>query len=130
MNSTAHVDEEVHGNVLEIALHGKLNREDYEKILPDIDKAIQEHGKVRFLITMHDFHGGDAGAMWADIKWSARNLTHVQRIAIVGEKTWHKWMTALCRLCTTAHVRYYTTDQLDEAKAWVAGDEPINKTQD
>ena len=119
MNATAHVDEAVHGKVLEVVLHGKLGREDYEKIVPDTERMIREHGKIRILITMHDFHGWDAGALWEDIKWNARHFNHVERMAVVGEKTWHQWMTAFRKPFTTAQVRHFTPGQLDEARAWV-----------
>jgi len=29
MHTTAHVDEKIHGKVMEVDLHGKLSREDY-----------------------------------------------------------------------------------------------------
>jgi hypothetical protein len=119
MNLTAHIDEEVHNQVLEFDLHGKLSREDYEKFVPESEKLILKYGKIRVLMTMHDFHGCDAGAFWEDVKWSTRHYNHVERLAIVGEKTWQKWMAALCRPFTTAQVRYFTHDQLGSARAWI-----------
>ena len=119
MNSTAHVDEEVHGKVLEVDLHGKLSRADYEKFVPESESLIRKYGKIRILVTMHDFHGWDAGALWEDIKWNARHFDQIERLAIVGEKTWHKWMTGFCKPFTTAQVRYFTLDQLAAARAWM-----------
>jgi hypothetical protein len=119
MNSTAHVDEEVHGRVVEVDLHGKLTRADYEVFVPDTEKAIREYGKVRILVTMHDFHGWDMGALWEDVKWNAKHFNHIERLAIVGEKTWHKWMTGFCKPFTTAQVRYYTLEQVGQARAWL-----------
>ena len=119
MNSTAHVDEEVHGKVVEVDLHGKLTRADYENFVPDTERVIREHGKVRILVKMHDFHGWDAGALWEDVKWNAKHFNHIERLAIVGEKTWHKWMAGFCKPFTTAQVRYYTLDQLEQAHEWL-----------
>lgn len=120
MNSTAHVDEEVRGEVLEVNLHGKLGREDYEKFVPETERMIREHGKVRILVMMHDFQGWDAGALWADIKWNAKHFSDIERLAVVGEKTWHRLMTGFCKPFTTAEVRYFTPDQLADAREWVA----------
>lgn len=119
MNSTAHIDEQVHGNVLEVDLHGKLSREDYEKFVPETESLIRQFGKIRVLVTMHDFHGWDAGALWEDMKWNAKHFDHIERLAIVGEKTWHKWMTGFVRPFTTARVHYFTLEQLSAARAWV-----------
>ena len=119
MNSTAHIDEEVHGNLLEVDLHGKLSREDYEKFVPETESLIRQFGKIRVLVTMHDFHGWDTGALWEDMKWNVKHFDHIERLAIVGEKTWHKWMTGFVRPFTTAQVRYFTLDQLGAARAWL-----------
>ena len=119
MKSTAHVDEEVHGKVVDVDLHGKLSREDYERFVPEIEKLILQYGRIRVLATMHDFHGWDAGALWEDIKWNARHFNHIDRLAIVGYASWHKWITGLFRPFTSAKVRYFTLEHLDEAHQWV-----------
>jgi hypothetical protein len=119
MNSTAHVDEEVHGKVMEVDLHGKLTRKDYEALVPETEKLIRQFGKIRVLVTMHDFHGWDPGALWEDMKWNAKHFNQIERLAIVGEKTWHQYMTGFCRPFTTAQVRYFTLDQMSMARAWV-----------
>jgi len=119
MNSTAHVDEQVHGKFLEVDLHGKLSRADYERFVPETEELIRKYGKIRILITMHDFHGWDAAALWEDTKWNARHFNHIERLAIVGEKTWHRLMTGFCRPFTSARVRYFAHEQLDAARAWI-----------
>ena len=86
MNSTPHVDEVVHGKVLEVDLHGQLNRQDYEVLVPETERLIGQYGKLRILVTMHDFHGWDAGALWEDTKWNARHFSQIERLAIVGGK--------------------------------------------
>ena len=120
MNSTAHVDEEIHGRVMEVDLHGKLSREDYEMFVPETERMIQEYGKIRILVKMHAFHGWEPGALWEDMKWNARHFNQIERLAVVGEQTWHKWMTGFCRPFTSAEVRYFTDDQLEDARAWLS----------
>ena len=119
MNSTAHVDDEVHGKVMEVDLHGKLHREDYEKFVPETEKLMRQQRKIRVLVTMHDFHGWDAGVFLQGIKWNAKHFSQIECLAIVGEKTWHKWMAGFCRPFTGAQIRYFTLDQLSAARAWV-----------
>jgi len=140
MKSTAHVDEEVRGNVLEFDLHGTLTREDYEKFVPEIESLITQHGMIRVLVTMHGFHGWDAGAMWEAIKWNSRHFRQIERLAVVGEKAievrggsgafdlsysrkvrWQKWMTNFYRAFAHAQVRYFTLEQLSDAREWLSG---------
>ena len=119
MKLTSHIDREVHGKVLEIDVHGTLVEEDLKMFVPETERLIERYGKIRVLVTMHDFHGWAAGALWNEIKWNAKHFNHVERLAVVGEKTWHRWMTSFCRAFTTARVRYFTFDQLEDAQAWV-----------
>jgi hypothetical protein len=120
MNSTAHVDEVVHGNVLEVDLHGKLSYADYERFVPETERLILKHGKIRVLVTMHHFDGWDANAVWEDIKWNARHFSQIERLAVVGKKTWHRLMTGFARPFTPTQVRYFAPEQLSEARAWIA----------
>jgi hypothetical protein len=119
MNSTAHVDEVVHDKFLEFALHGKLSRADFKKFGPEIERMISVRVEIRLLVTLHDFHGWDAGALWEDIKWDAKHFNHIERLAIIGEKSWHKWMTGFCKPFTTAEIRSFALDQRNEAIAWL-----------
>ena len=122
MNSTAHVDEVIHGNVLEVDLHGKLSRPDYEWFTPETEKLILKYGKIRVLVTMHNFEGWDATAVWEDMKWNAKHFSQIERLAIVGKTTWHRLMTGFARPFTSTQVRYFTPEELSEARAWLSGD--------
>ena len=119
MNSTEHVDESAYGNVMEVDLHGKLSREDYGRFAPETERMIQEYGKVRILVNVGDFEGWDAGAMWEDIKWNAQHFKDIERLAIVGKPTAHQLMTGLLKSFTTTEVRYYTLEQIEDARDWL-----------
>jgi len=140
MNCTAHIDEEVHENLLEIRLHGTLNRSDYEQFVPETEKLMSKYGKIRLLMIMDVFHGWDAGALWDAVKWNSRHFRQIERLAVVGEKAievrntsgafdlsvrrevhWQKWMTNFSRPFTHADVRYFAHDQLDAARTWING---------
>ena len=127
MTSSAHVDEEVRGKILEVHLHGKLGREDYEEFIPETERLIRQHGKISILVEMHDFHGWDGGALWEDLKWNAQHFKDIERLAIVGEETWHRWMTGFCKPFTNAEVRYFEPGRLEEARAWVAGSQVVSR---
>lgn len=45
------------GKRLEIELTGRLQGEDYAHFLPVVERMVREHGKIRMLAEMHDFHG-------------------------------------------------------------------------
>jgi hypothetical protein len=106
-------------HVLGFRLSGKLHDADYKTFTAVIDEAAAA-GKVRLLAQFHDFHGWDMHALWDDIKFATTHCTKFDRIALVGEKTWEKWMAKVCGPFTLAKVRYFDAADLDNAWAWLA----------
>lgn len=109
-------------HVLAFRLSGKLHDEDYKTFVPLVDKAVADDGKVRMLVKFEDFHGWDLQALWDDIKFATTHCTKIEKLAMVGEKTWEKWMASVCKPFTMAKVKYFEADQFDEALAWLASD--------
>ena len=75
------VQETEGGKVLEVRASGKLSKEDYGHFVPVVEKLIQQHGKIRVLFQMHDFHGWEAGALWEDIKFDVKHFRDIERLA-------------------------------------------------
>ena len=113
---------EVAGGVVSVKASGKLSKKDYEKFVPEMEKFIEQHGKIRILFEMHDFHGWDMGAMWEDLKFDLKHFSSIERLAIIGESKWQEWMSKFCAPFTTAKIRYFTYDQTDDASQWVRED--------
>ncbi len=105
--------------VLVVSVSGRLVKEDYERLVPEVERLIREHGKIRILFDMHDLHGWTAAAMWEDTKFGFRHFHDIERLAVVGEKRWQKGMAVFCRPFTKAEVRYFDHAQADEARRWV-----------
>jgi len=116
------VSEEADGKIEIIKLSGKLTKEDYQRFLPAIERRIQQHGKVRMLVQMTDFHGWSMGALWEDIKFDLKHFSHIDRLALVGERKWEAGMAVFCKPFTTAKIRYFGLSQLDEAHKWLQAD--------
>jgi hypothetical protein len=116
------INETEGGRVLGIQVSGKLTHEDYRQFVPEFERLIQEHGKIRILFEMTDFHGWEFAALWDDIKFDAKHFPHIERLAMVGDKKWEKGMSVFCRPFTTAQIRYFDRDSLDEAREWLAPD--------
>lgn len=112
--------QEFDGKVLNVEVSGKLTVEDYQHFVPEFEKLIAEHGKIRLLFVMSDFHGWTAGALWEDLKVDMKHFNHIERLAMVGEKAWEKGMSVFCKPFTTAKVRYFGQDEFEQAKEWIA----------
>jgi hypothetical protein len=58
-------------------------------------------------------------AMWDDVKFATTHCTKVDRIALVGDKKWEKWMASVCKPFTMATIKYFDAKDMDAAWAWV-----------
>lgn len=100
---------------------GKLSAQDYHDFEPAVERLI-ETGKIKILFEMHDFHGWEMGAIWEDIKFATKHCRDVEKIAMVGDKQWEKWMAMICKPFTMSKVNYFDASQQDEAQQWLAAD--------
>lgn len=108
-----------HGKTLHVKASGKLTTEDYEAFEPIVARKVEEHGKIRILFEMHDFHGWEVGAIWEDIKFATHHCRDIEKIAMVGEKTWEKWMALICKPFTMSSIQYYDAGEEEAARQWL-----------
>lgn len=113
--------EENEGKLLEVLVTGKLTAADYEHFTPEVERLIQQYGKINILFEMSEFHGWEAGAAWEDTKFGFRHFSDIGRLAVVGEKKWQEWMVTVCRPFTKAEIRYFDHAAAAEARTWAAG---------
>lgn len=107
---------------LEARLSGKLSAEDYASFEPSVEKLIAESGKIKILVSMHDFHGWEMGGVWEDIKFATKHCRDISKIAMVGENQWEKWMAMICKPFTLSSIKYFDAGAEDSARAWLAED--------
>ena len=49
------------GNFLAVHVSGILAQADYERFVPEFERLVRQHGKLRVLFDMTGFHGWEAG---------------------------------------------------------------------
>jgi hypothetical protein len=107
------------GKILEVRVSGKLTTDDYERFVPEFERLAKRYGKISVLFEMADFHGWSAGALWNDLKFEFKHLTHIDRLALVGDKKWEQGMAVFCRPFTSATIRFFDPAHLQEAHDWL-----------
>ena len=113
------LSEEHDGKVLTIQVSEKLTAEDYDRFVPQTKRLIQQHGPIRILFDMQDFHGWQLAALWKDIKFDLSHFKDIERLAMVGDKKWEQWMATFCRPFTAAKIRYFDRSDADAARDWI-----------
>jgi hypothetical protein len=105
--------------LLEVIAGGKLSKEDYERFEPAVDELIKTSGKIKMLFIMRDFHGWELGAVWEDIKFATKHCRDIEKIAMVGEKSWEKWMATICKPFTMSTIKYFDAGEEQAARQWL-----------
>jgi hypothetical protein len=111
--------EENDGTMLIVQVSGKLLKKDYQHFVPEFERLIRQHGKLRVLFDMSGFHGWEASAAWEDFKFGMKHLSDIERIAMVGEKRWQHGMAIFCKPFIKAEVRYFDHAAAAEARSWL-----------
>jgi hypothetical protein len=119
---TIELTENADAKLLEVKASGKLSKQDYEHFEPAVAGLMGTAGKIKILFVMHDFHGWDLGAVWEDTKFAMKHCRDIEKIAMVGESAWEKWMATICKPFTMSKIKYFEAGQADEARQWLAQD--------
>jgi len=110
------------GKELDVRVSGKLTHADYQRFVPEFERLVTEHGKIRVLFELADFRGWQTGALWDDIKFDLKHFADIERLAIVGDKKWQRGMATFCRPFTTARIRFFDRTLMDASQAWLNGE--------
>jgi SpoIIAA-like len=113
------LSEENGGKMLAVHVSGKLVKEDYAQFVPEFERLVRQHGKMRMLFDMTDFHGWEASAMWEDTKFAIHHFDDIEKIAMVGETKWQHGMAVFCKPFTNAAVRYFDHIDAAAARTWL-----------
>ena len=82
-------------NVLGYKAVDKITRDDYVVLIADVEALIQKVGAIGLLLDLEEFHGEEFKAWWADLKFGHDYRKKIAKMAIVGDKKWQKWLTAI-----------------------------------
>ena len=112
-------NEEQDGKELAIHVSGKLTRADYPDFVSEFERLVRQHGHLRVLFDMTNFHGWDTGAAWEDIKFGLDHIGCIERMAMVGDKKWQHGMAVFFKPFTKATIRYFEHVDTAEAQKWL-----------
>ena len=106
-------------NIVAVRATGKLSHEDYEQFLPQIEHQLRRYGKISLLIELDDFVGWELDAAKDDYQFGIKHRSDFEKIALVGEKSWERWMALLAKPFIHGKIRYFSRDELQIAWDWL-----------
>ena len=101
-----------------------VEKEDYQNVIvPAINEAIAQHGKVRVVYVLgSEFDDYEPGAVWEDLKLGARHPASFERMAIVTDARWAGPAVKVFSVLWPGQARAFPLSELEAAKRWAAED--------
>jgi len=113
--------------VVGLKLSGTLHDGDFKQFVPKMETILTAEGKVRLFVQFEDFHGWDLHAAWDDLTFGLKHYSDFERIAMVGDRKWEKWMASFCKPFTKAKVMFFERSAVDAAWKWLQENDEGNK---
>ncbi len=104
-----------------IHVSGRLEQSDYERVIPELEKALDE-GQRRVLLELDDFKGFTPSALVEELKFDVRHRKDFERIAVVSSKTTEQLGVRLVKPFFAGEVKLFDKTQRADAEAWVSAD--------
>jgi len=98
---------------------GKLTHEDYEKITPMIDSALEgvKDPKVKAYIDASELEGWELRALWDDLKLDLKHGNEFVKVAVYGCKKWQEYATKVGNWFISGKMKFF--EDADEALSWL-----------
>jgi hypothetical protein len=107
------------GNMIGFKLTGTITKDDYDVMVPEVEKLIKEHGNIRLLIDMDEFKWESIKAWGADMKFGKHLHKRIDKMAIVGDKKWEGWITHLAGPFFANDSKFFHPAEAASAWAWL-----------
>jgi hypothetical protein len=110
------------GSVVGYKVVGKVTVEDYKQLNPEIQALVDEYDAVCVLLDMQEFAGEEVKAWLPDLRFGHRFHDKIDKMAIVGDKRWEKWLTALVDPFYAKDGEFFPPEETDKAWVWLRED--------
>jgi len=107
-------------SIVKLVVKGKLDKQDYDAFVPQLDWLIEKNGKISMLVELVNFKGWTASALWEDTKFALKHFSDIEKMAVTGEgRQWQKNLTTFLKPFTRAEVRYFESGDERDAMQWL-----------
>ena len=107
--------------LLGLAIIGKTNTADYDRINMLIEEQARKYGQARILLEIVTSSGFSGRSLLEDLKTSVKQYKNVERMAIVGGQSWLKTTVKLSDLLTPGlELAAFGTTERGRAIAWLS----------
>lgn len=104
---------------LSLKVVGKLTHEDYEKINPLIDSALEgvKDPRIKAFIDGSELEGWELRAAWDDFRLGLKHGGEFDKIAILGNKKWQEYSAKIASWFISGEIKYF--EDASDAYQWL-----------
>ena len=104
---------------IRIRATGRLTAADYDRFEPAFAAELERRKMPieLLMLDMRGFRGWTAGGFLRDLRWDLRNRRTFSKIAVIGDRRWHRWITAASKPLFRAPMRFFRSKE--QAEAWL-----------
>ena len=108
------------GNNLGYKVIGNITKDDYARLIADIQGLGQEGSSIGLLLDLEAFTGEAVKAWSAKLSFRRNYQNKISKLAIVGDKKWHEWLQHFAdRLNYSRETEFFPTGELQAAWEWL-----------
>jgi hypothetical protein len=109
------------GNVIGFKCIGTITASDYQDMVPEVKALVEKEGNIRLLFDLSDFKWEKMEAWLADLEFGWKFRHNIEKMAIVGDKSWERWITHLARPFYALNARFFDIEDIEQAWTWLRG---------
>jgi hypothetical protein len=101
---------------------GRLGAGDYDKLEPALAAELKRRGgRSPLLLDLRGWRGWTGGGLIRDLRFDLSHRKSFSRIAVLGDRRWHEWVTIVGKPLFAAPMRYFGAGEERGAAEWVSG---------
>ncbi len=108
-------------NFVALQISGKLEKEDFVHVMPQLESAMSTRGPLRVVIVLDDFRGFAPSGALQELTFDLKHRKDFKKVAVVGARFWDRVTFRLMRTLFRGKVRFFDKEKegVEEAKRWV-----------
>jgi len=108
-------------NILAFKILGGVTKSQQKQICKVLEKQIAKSGKIRLFVLIESRRTLDAESLLFDLNFAFVYSDKIERMAIVGSKTWEETCAALFGLFARIRTEFFDRSEATKAWEWLQG---------
>ena len=108
-------------NVIGMRVHGKVSADAITQLVERLQAILDSGGKARLYVNLCEYEGYDLPMVREKLANLGTIWSGIERCGYVMDKAWMSAMINLVDAVTPMHLKAFSSDEDDQARAWVLG---------